>query len=591
MKYIRDHHWPGLLLIAYSLVGVSGLGQWLLVEGGTAYQGPGLDMVGYFRNLQDQTYLAQDFLVQSYHELSPRHLFSAIVITTGKLLGGDWYAGFYFWKVLFVVALPLAWARLLVTCVNLATSSRSRIQPEAELLVILLVLFVIWDHIPLRWLDQFSVKGYFSVAWWPPSNNYSHPQTFALLAGIWAAIVSAQRRVRWHLNPYLLIATLLHPAVALTGYLLTAVAEFSSKNQDKAERARVLTAELVIGYLLPALAMALYFRPVSALDGDLFRYIYIFQAHPSHYLPAEYGSMGGLGSNFAFALVCLLLGMFALLGYRAKMSSLVRATLLFLGLYISFAVSQYVAVYLVSFKPLVQFGPIRLSMLGYWFVACVAALYLNERLWTQSSFQGIGPRNDWRMARYAVPILVVILATGLTQVRDREPYAKTPAEASGVLAWAVANTSPDSTFAVPFGALTSVLPFNTGRAVYGGTGFPFVESRMVEYCLRDQLLYGTPAERELQTGGWIGEKMARVYQGRNPGQFAAMTRLGALDYVVLERGRVGEQWEALTPVYQDDAWLVFDLEQIRRRFTEHMPSAVSESPCTAQFFSESDRRK
>jgi hypothetical protein len=114
---------------------------------------------------------------------------------------------------------------------------------------------------------------------------------------------------------------------------------------------------------------------------------------------------------------------------------------------------------------------------------------------------------------------------------------------------------------------------------------------MVEYCLRDQLLYGTPAERKLQTGGWIGEKMARVYRGRTPGQFAAMTRLGALDYVVLERGKVGEQWEGLTPVYQDDAWLVFDVGQIRRRFTEDMPSAVSESPCTAQFFRESDRRK
>jgi hypothetical protein len=114
---------------------------------------------------------------------------------------------------------------------------------------------------------------------------------------------------------------------------------------------------------------------------------------------------------------------------------------------------------------------------------------------------------------------------------------------------------------------------------------------MVEYCLRDQLLYGTPAERKLQAGGWIGEKMAKVYRGRTPGQFAAMTRLGALDYVVLERGKVGGQWEMLTPVYQDDAWLVFDIGQIRKKFTEDMPSAVSESPCTAQFFRESDRRK
>ena len=114
---------------------------------------------------------------------------------------------------------------------------------------------------------------------------------------------------------------------------------------------------------------------------------------------------------------------------------------------------------------------------------------------------------------------------------------------------------------------------------------------MVEYCLRDQLLYGTPEERKLHAGGWVGEKMAKVYQGRTPGQFAAMTRIGALDYVVLERGKAGEQWGKLVAVYQDDAWLVFDVSQIENGFTEKMPPAVSESPCAAQFFKESGHRK
>jgi hypothetical protein len=591
MKYIRDHRWPVLLVIAYALLAVSGLGQWLLVEDGSAYQGPGLDMVGYFRNLQDSAFLAQDFLVQSYHEPSPRHLFSTLIIVTGKLLGGDWYAGFFFWKALFVLALPLAWVRLLVTCVNLATLSRARIQPVAELLIILLVLFVIWDHIALRWLDQFSVRGYFSVAWWPPSNNYSHPQTFALLSGIWAAIISAQRRVRWHLNPYLLIATLIHPAISLAGYLLTIVSEFSSDSQDKVKRAKELIAELAIGYLLPALVVAIYFSPVSVLDADLFRYIYVFQAHPSHYLPTEYGSMGGRGSKFAFALVCLLLGGFALIGRRKRMPSLVRLSFLFLGLYILFAVLQYLAVYTISFKQLIQFGPIRLSMLGYWFVASAAALYFNERLLNRPNCQNVRVSSDLSSVRYAVPILMLALATGLTQFRDGDTYAKTPPDAVGLMTWAASNTSSDSTFAVPFGGLTSAMPINAGRAVFGGTGFPFVEGRMVEYCLRDQLLYGTPAERESQVGGWIGEKMAKVYQARTPGNFAAMARISTLNYVVQERSKVGKQWGSLVPDYQDDVWLVFNMNKITQLNTESIPSGVKESPCTVQFLKESDSKK
>lgn len=591
MKKIFERHWPILLLFAYTLIVVSGICQWLLVEDGVAYQGPGLDMVGYFQNVQDQAFLSQDFLVRSYHEASPRHIFSTLIIDTGKLLGGDWFAGFYFWKVFFVVALPLAWACLLVTCISLSTLPRGYVQPGAELLAIFFVLLVIWDHIPLKSLAEFSVRGYFSVAWWPPSNNYSHPQTFALLFGIWAAVVSAQRRVRLHLNPYLLIATLLHPAVALSGYFLTVVAELSSDSQDKTKRAKALAFELATGYLMPVLALSLYFAPVATLEADLFRDIYVFQAHPSHYLPAEYGSMGGQGSKFAFALVCLLLGTFALLGYQARMSNLVRSALLFLGLYISFVVLQYVAVYLVSFKPLVQFGPIRLSMLGYWFVATTAVVYLNERLWRKHGCQSARMWCHSRQTRYAVLVVLIALATGLTQFRDEKPWSKMPAETSGIVTWAIANTGSNSTFAVPFGALTSVLPFTAGRAVYGGTGFPFVESRMVEYCLRDQLLYGTPLERKSETGGWIGEKMAKIYRGRTPSNFAAMTQFGTLDYVVLERDKIVGQWKRLTPIYQDDAWLVFDIKQIRKEFTADMPSAVSESPCTVQFLRESGRKK
>ena len=585
MLFKIQKNWSLLVLLSYFLLLFSSITQWTLTEGASAYNGPGIDMVGYFKNQDNSSILQNDFLVQSYHGDSPRHVFSTIITVTGKLLGGDWYSGFYFWKVIFVISLPVAWVCLIKSCIFLAKSDCKPVHPATEIIVIAFVIAMVWDYIPVPVINQYSVRGYFSVAWWPPSNNYVHPQTFSILLGLFAAILSAKRKVFFGINPILIIATLIHPSVSFAGYLFVAVAEIAPNYRNKVNRIKQVFLEILLGYIVPALGLLYFFGEESLLSAEVFNYIYINQAHPSHYLPAEFGSLGGQGSWFAFCFVIFILAAFGLIAYRNKLPNVVRVSLTFAAAYVFFMLAQFILVYYVNLKALTQLGPIRLTMLGYWFVVVTVTLYVNEKF----SPQNVTLEKYYLFKKYLYALftaLVVIVSSFTTIVfRDLKPEDNLPESAVSVIRWAKLNTNIESTFAVPFGHLTYSIPFSANRAVFGGTGFPFSESRMIEYCFRDQMLFGSPSERSLHKGSWIGHRMAQVYNSRKPGHFVEMANHADLDYVIIQTNKKTGDWLKLSPLFDDKHWTVYSVDEMAEVYTPEIPHLLKNEKCLLLFTS------
>ncbi len=568
-----------IIYAGFFLLAILSLVHWIIVEHASAYQGPGLDMVSYWKHLHNSSYLRNDFLTNSYQLNSPRHLFSNLIEFTSFLFGGsDWYTGFYFWKVLFVLMIPISWVSLLCTCVKLSMRNSKLLPIRTLSLIFVLVLLMVFDHPPFVSLERLSIRGYFSVAWWPPSNNYTHPQTLSLLLGIFGAILSAERRVKYHTNIFLIAATLFHPSVALIGYIFTAVTEFVYQKKDRLKRTTHLVFEIVIGFILPCIALVIIYHSELPLNSEMFRYVYVLQAHPSHYFPPEYGSLGGRGSKFAIALVSFCLILLGLTALKLQFKRVACIAGCFLSLYLTFISMQWIAMYIIPLKPLVQFGPIRLSMLGYWFVAVTLVVFVNQIIIDKTKF-GVRVVSDYSSCFKIALLASIIVAAFVTNFKIDQPQTKLDKSYQGLSEWVSLKTPIEAIFAAPFGGLEVLLTRELGRAVYGGAGFPFVEEKMIEFCVRDQLLFGTPEERNYLGGSWVGEKMTKVYQNRLPSDFAYMAKMAPLDYVIRESKETSLEWQALTPVYQDETFKVFTLVDIRRLYKPSASEAILDSPC------------
>jgi hypothetical protein len=350
------------------LMGVVSIIHWVVFEKGTAFEGPGLDMVVFFERSLDPNFISGDFLTNANQISNPRMIFGYGIVWISKLLGISWYSTFFFLKMFFVVAIPTLWMEFIASCCFRLLPSNHFCLKKVYWLAFIFVLLALIDHIPhVNDLGFLSVRGLFVIAWWPPIFTSTGPQTLAILFGLGAALRAADPKNKGKIfNPYLIIATFIHPTVAIMGYLILILVLASSSSFGAWKDVKQKIMELVVNWVLPCFIILMFYRSAYPLNSDIFAYIYAIQGHPHHYWVKEMASFSRFSWRFAFSNVLMACVLIYFLAERHKCRSIKRLAIFFIIFYVGILLAQYLVIEVIPVKAIISFSPIRLSMISYW---------------------------------------------------------------------------------------------------------------------------------------------------------------------------------------------------------------------------------
>lgn len=537
--------WVLLLLAAWSL-------HYFFRYGGTAYEWPAVDIAPLVARQLDPDFLANDFFANASAEANPRHVFGFLVTTLARGFGGHWYAALFLLRIAAAVFLPALWYLTLMGYVRAwrnGRSERGETPFDAGGSLAAVVVFV-----GLVQVVRPIVSAWFSIAWWPPFQPQATSATYSLLFAL-AGNVSLLRdgRTRAWLGVALwAMASLLHPAVSLFAIALHGIATF-----DRG-RWRGAAAALVGGWLLPTVALAIVCRPTVSLSAAEFVRTYVVVRHPSHYWPAQFGTLTARPWWVSFFLVAGLL--LAAVPYAAwrRDRRLTALALLLATAYVGCVGLQYLAVVAWPSKLLAMLGPVRFSALGFYAWLLLAALVAADLAsLVPKRLPNVAARLvNLRMPRPVALVLLGIatLFVGTTQLDA--PFRRVRAKHAGLFAWIAENTSRDAVFATPDDDLTVDIALVAERPVFAGFGFPFREDFFAEYALRDALLFGTPEQRAQLAAGGAANPKQTYYYSLSPRDFARISAERRLDFVVVAAAHAGSFGDTV-PAYADDTHRVY----------------------------------
>ena len=360
---------PYILVVCISFL------NWIFFENATAFEGPGLDMVLFFERALDVNFLSSDFLANANQIPNPRMIFGYAILWTSKILNISWYTTFFFLKIFFVIAIPSFWVEFITLCCLELGPFRRQVE-EVRWLAAFFVVLALLDRIP--YVGDFgflSIKGLFSIAWWPPLFTSVGPQTLSIFLSLCAGIRAIDSSTKNKLiNPYLILASFIHPTIAIIGYLVLFLVIASSDSADKWINFKQKFIELAINWFLPCLILLAVFRPLNPLSPTLFAYIYVMQAHPHHYWVRELASFSQFSWKFAFCSVLILCVAMYFVANQLKSIPVKKLALYFGIFYILIVFIQYLIVDIYPIKAIISFAPIRLTMISYWIfvILCIS---------------------------------------------------------------------------------------------------------------------------------------------------------------------------------------------------------------------------
>lgn len=555
-----DRHkteWMGIIfifcLIAFSIM------RWSTI-GFTAFEGPGLDMIGFFEGHENSSYLTQDFFTQASLHVNPRHIFGHFILWLNSILQlGGWYQTFFILKIIMVSFLPTS-LFLFFERINGLNQ-----QPSAKISLLNFICVSLAVLSPL--LPQFiSIQPWFSVAWWIPYFDYVAPHSLGFLLGLWASIATWRQPSIGSILisvVFYVAAFLIQGSVAIGFLIFNAcllLAYWGSL--PKPLKANLLKIHFLQGCAGLGILLILqnYYLVTSNLSGkDIFD-IYIRLAHPSHYLPSHFGSNSGYSWLISLSICAiwilspLLITVFY---YKDRPNEVLkRFTTYALIFYLGSIGLQELISFGFYIKSLILLGPARWSLFGYWLGLANLVIFL--KIHSSSTKSILNQRSN------LISLLTICIASTLIFiiVPKDNPRTKYEQQYSDLLNWIKINTENDAVFAVPFGALTQMIPWLGPRAIFTGTGFPFREDFYAEYASRESIMFGTPEERDSQNASWIGGAMAGIYRSRRLNDFLKAQQIYKLDYIVLENN-YKDHFINFTPSFTSKDFTIYKLETLK----------------------------
>lgn len=528
--------------------------------------------------------LANDFLASTSVTPNPRlpyiYLIAQLTLWSGTDLGG----GLTIMKSLMLVLMPMVAVLFLVRVTRVHL-------PDAPLLALPGCLLALAAMV----LMQGDAGAWLSVAWWRPLGFDPTPHNLGMLLTL--AGFCLLHRFAAVGGMLVFTGTVFHPAMGL----LTSAAAIVLLVRGLAPRPNI---RLVLSGLAPSLAaaalVALVFSPAEPVSSAEFVRIYVVEGHPSHYLPAAFGTLTSYPWWVSFGSVMVGLMALTVSLWRARNPCWINALLALLA-YAGALLMQYVFVEIMPVKAVVALGPARFMTFGPWFLAAltpVLLLSLLARMMVRTSAPRLEPAPSWKFRPHAVwsgklpgttterwtrarswllaaarllgsipvwtvlPLIALVawLAIGYNGRANR--LGGIDQLDRELIAFAIEHTAPDEVFILPFGNIRYALPILSGRGVFFGNGFPFTEDHFLEYDRRLSLVDGDSDSLAAVPGSWIGQKYSRFYDAHDPADFLSMAASARLDWVVVNR-RATMGFDSCETAFTSQKYRVFNVDSLK----------------------------
>jgi hypothetical protein len=491
---------------------------------------PAIDNLPAVCRMLDSTCLASDFFTNASSGTTPRLPYIHLLAGLAQMMGHGIASGLQVIKALLMAFLPALLSMLVVASVLAHSVDRRHLSPAVLLVAIAAPVMVV--------LFQGELGALLSVAWWRPLSVDATPHNLALLLTL-AGFFLIGLGARTAGAAIVLAGGLFHPVVGFLSAIFCCILLCSWRSIQVARRYLGWGLGVSFG---AALLARLVFESGAGLSAADFARIYAVEAHPSHYLPSQFGSLSAWPWQASFLVMLLGLAAAAVVLHRQGNASWRNASLAFVA-YLGAVAVQYLFVELYPLKLVAALGPSRFTMFGAWFLLAFALLAVagpvngNRSLRKLAEYcEHVLPAVHWRHAGLAWLFLAVFLV----------PYASRPAnlelpdpDSRELARFAKDKTRKEDVFALPFHAPRAVFPLQAERAVFHGNGFPFSEKYFSEWDARNALVNGRSSAVAAYSGSWIGDKYARHYRSLKQADFLSAASAYRLDWVVVETAHAG----------------------------------------------------
>jgi hypothetical protein len=350
-------------------------------------------------------------------------------------------------------------------------------------------------------------------------------------------------------------STLIHPQTSLYLFLFYSIAAVNKGTL------RDISAIFLTSIVIPMTLMILLFPSKHHLSSSEFVRLYAFEGLPWHYLPSHFATLGPFPWWISYILINCMIIAPLLYGVIWKKANIAVISILFLTVYVSSILLQYMFVELIPIRMVAILGPSRMSFLGYWMVVVLYTLCAIELFFSAVHEKTINRIPHFtRKMNIVYPILVIfILAASVSIFFKDDPYKRVSSMRTELYKWIGGRTDKDSVFVTyPDGFLGFSIPLIAKRAIFFGNGFPVNEEFLEEYIKRKQMIYGSLSEQDKLRGYWPNGRFNSHYQSLMPADFINISRTYQLDYVLVDKSHSGN-FMNIKPVFTDETTNVYSI--------------------------------
>lgn len=519
-----------MLFVALSAV-LSSIVVYLLNIQGTAVTWPALDNLPAVCRILDDSCLINDFFTNASSGLTARLPYVYFLSEITRLADNGIGGGLSVIKATLLGLLPALMVFFVFASTNFHTSKHvsvggdERIPPSIIFTAISAPFLII--------LLQGRVGSLLSVAWWPPLNFDATAHNVSLLLSlIGFAFIHCRSNLIGAI--FVFFGGVVHPAVGLFSSIFSCILFFNLIHFRK--NFSLLIFGLAVS-ILAAVFVDFFLQSGSSLSAQEFVRIYVFEAHPSHYVPSQFGALTRLQWHRSFSIVGVGLLITTITLYL-QASAAWRNSFLALIAYISAVACQFFFVEIYQIKTMAILGPSRFTMFGAWFLFIFMFIAISNLLNINvysikfaEKFNIVSARIGWQFVGLCGLFIMMLMAYYSYSASSFE----LPDEDSKKLAdFAIKNTNKDDVFVLPPDFPRADFPIKTGRGIFYGNGFPFSEKYFNEWDVRNKMVNGSNAEIKNLPGTWIGEKYAKHYRALSVNDFINAASKYKLDWVVVE---------------------------------------------------------
>jgi hypothetical protein len=505
----------------------------------TAVTWPASDNLPGVCRLLDPTCLTNDFFTNASSGITPRLPYIYFLSEITRIVDNGIGGGVAVVKACLLVFFPIVISLLLFASVKTHTEDKIGkqwvVSPVDVVIAVSAPLFVFFL--------QSKTGASLSVAWWVPLYFDATPHNVSLLLTIFG-FLTLWLGVKGLGAVFIFSAAILHPAISLFSSLFACIllCKFKFFQED--------AKFLLIGLgatLLGAVLIKIFFDIGGVMSAEDFVKIYAFEAHPSHYIPSQFGSLGKMPWMRSFLIVSLGLLTATIILYKLKSTAWKNALLALLA-YSGAVAVQFLFVEVMPTKLIAALGPSRFTMFGPWFLfifnIIILAKLLNRNryfclqkdyhehflravsLWLENRLASI----RWIYIGSCYLVLGAIIAFFSLKLSVFD----LPDDAQALATFATTQTSASDVFVLPFYAPRFMFPLKTGRAIFHGNGFPFSENSFFEWDDRNAFVNGRNAEIAKLPGSWIGDQYANHYRSLTPSDFVEKAKRYKMDWIIVE---------------------------------------------------------